>query len=109
MGSYTSTKKERESDKLKYVIWAKYKDPVEESLKKAMEIEKERQKRGESWSQTGEMIEQYMFLEGNNGFSIVDTEDVSSIFKWTKAYGTVLKKVKVLPVLTRKEWEEATK
>ena len=99
----------KESGGLKYVIWAEYKDPLEESLKKAMEIENQRKIRGESWSQTGEMIEQYMFLEGNNGFSIVDTEDVSSIFKWTKAYGTVLKKVKVLPVLTRKEWEEAMK
>ena len=98
-----------ESNELKYVILAEYKDPVEESLKKAMEIEKGRVERGETWNQMGEMIGQYIFLEGNKGFTIVDTEKVSHIFKWTKAYGPVLKSVKVLPVLDRSEWEEAIK
>jgi len=93
---------------LKYVIWAEYKEPVEENRKKAMEIEKERQTRGETWTQT-ELIDHYIFLEGNKGITIVDTEDISKIVKYSKAYGPVLKNIRVIPVLTRQEMIEAWK
>jgi len=94
---------------MKYVVYCEWKGPIGETMKKATEIENERKKRGETWSQTGELIEQYVFLEGMKGFFLVEIEDLSSIFKWTKAYGDLLTKVKIKPVLTRKEWEEITK
>jgi hypothetical protein len=40
------------------------------------EIEKKRQTKGETFSQGNEYIDQYMFLEGNKGFLLVDAEDV---------------------------------
>jgi len=94
---------------MKYVIYAEWKGPIDETMKKSTEIENERKIRGETFSQTGELIEQYVFLEGMKGFFLVEIEDLSSIFKWTRAYGDLLKKVKIKPVLTRKEWEEINK
>ena len=94
---------------MKYVIYGALKEPYEENWKKMLEIEKERQKREVTFDQTGEMIGQYMFLEGNKSFQIIETDDVSSIVKWTQAYGSLVKDLKVLPVLTRKEWQEAMK
>ena len=94
---------------MKYVIYGELKEPYEENWKKLLEIEKGRKERGEMFDQTGRMIGQYAFLEGNKSFQIIETDDVSSIVKWTQAYGSVVKNLKVIPVLTRKEWQEAMK
>ena len=78
-------------------------------MKKALEIEKGRKERGETFDQKGEMIEQYWFLEGRKTFQIIETDDVSRINKWVWAYGSLIKNLKIAPVLTRKEWQEAMK
>ena len=90
---------------MKYVIYGEWKGPYEETLKKALEIEKGRKERGETFDQTGEMIGQYFFLDGRKVFQIIETDDVSRIAKWTQAYGSLCKTLKVIPVLTRKETE----
>ena len=94
---------------MKYVLYSELKEPYEENMKKMYEIEKGRQAKGETFSQGDEYIDQYMFLEGNKGFLMVDTDDVSKIIKWTQAYSLVAKNIKIIPVLNRKEWEETMK
>ena len=94
---------------MKYVIYGEWKGPYEETLKKAIDIEKGRQERGETFDQKGEMIEQYWFLEGRKTFQIIETDNVSRINKWVWAYGSLIKNLKIAPVLTRKEWQEAMK
>ena len=42
---------------MKYVIYAEWKGPIEETMKKSTEIENERKKRGETFSETSELIE----------------------------------------------------
>ena len=94
---------------MKYVIYSELKEPYDENMKKMYKIEKERQAKGETFSQGEEYIDQYMFLGGNKGFLLVDTDDVSKVVKWTQAYSPVAKNIKVIPVLNRKEWEEISK
>jgi len=72
VGSDRNTKN-KESEVMKYVIYGALKEPYEENWKKMLEIEKERQKREVTFDQTGEMIGQYMFLEGNKSFQIIET------------------------------------
>ena len=40
---------------MKYIMYGELKEPVEESFKKIVEIESERQKKGETWSASGEL------------------------------------------------------
>jgi hypothetical protein len=108
VGGYRSTKKWGD-EVMKYLIYYEVKEPQDENWEKAMDIEKEREKKGETWQQKGEFIEMYSFLEGNKGIQIVETEDVSRIVKWAQVYGPTAKKLKIIPVLTRKEWIVARK
>ena len=82
---------------------------TEENMKKMMEIEEDRRKKGEMWEQKGEFVGMYISLEGNKGITIVDTEDASRILQWINAYNEFIKTVKVIPVLDRTEWMEALK
>jgi len=92
---------------MKYVMYFEWKDA--ESANKATEVEKERQKRGETFNQTGEMIGTYLLLDPYKWFHIIETDDISSITKWTRAYANLVKNLKILPVLTREDWEESMK
>jgi len=91
---------------MKYVIFWKLKEPVEENLKKIDEIEKARIERGEALSQKGESLAEYYLLSEHKAFIIVDTDE-TSIAKWIASYGPVLK-YKISPIMTREEWEKAT-
>ena len=79
---------------------------MKENIKKMYEIEDERRKKGITWQQTGEWIEQYTTLEGNKGITIIETENIKSILQWANTYSEVVKNLKILPVLTRTEREE---
>ena len=92
---------------MKYLIYSEMKELSKKTWEKVLEVEKGRQERGETFNQTGEMIGQYMTLDGK-GFTIIETDVVSSIIKWTTAYGS-FGKIKVVPVLNRKEMNEAMK
>ena len=92
---------------MKYMIFTEFKEPLEESMKKMVEIEKGRRERGEIFSAQGESLAQYWLLSEPKGVMIVDTDDPSKIAKWCAAYGPILK-YKISPTLTREEWEKAT-
>ena len=92
---------------MKYVIFMEPKEPYEESMKKTVEIEKKRIEKGDTFSAQGESIAQYRLLSEPKGFSIVETDDVSKVYKWAAAYGSVIK-FKISPILTREEYEKAT-
>ena len=92
---------------MKYVIFMEYREPVEENMKKLVEIEKGRIERGEAWSQQKESLAQYWLLSEPKGFQIIDTDDPSKIAKWCAAYGPVVK-YKISPILTRDEYQKAT-
>ena len=86
---------------MKYVIFCEFKEPVEENQKKDKEIEKKRIEKGEALD-----IQDYYLLSEPKWFMIVDTDE-TSIAKWIKAYGSILK-YKISPIMTGKEWEKAT-
>ena len=92
---------------MKYVIFMEPKEPYEENMKKWLEIEKKRQEKGETWSAQKESLAQYYLLSEQKGFMIVDTDDVSKVWKWAAAYGPVMK-YKISPIVTREEYEKAT-
>jgi len=83
------------------------KEPYEENMKKWIEIEKKRQEKGETFSQQEESLVQYRLLSEPKGFMIVDTDDVSKVWKWAAAYGPVVK-YKISPIVTRAEYEQLT-
>ena len=92
---------------MKYVIFMEPKEPYEENMKKWIEIEKKRQEKGETFSQQEESLAQYRLLSEPKGFMIVDTDDVSKVWKWAAAYGPVVK-YKISPIVTRAEYEQLT-
>ena len=92
---------------MKYVMYWEWKDA--ESTGKASEVEKERRKKGETLDKKGELIGQYISLNPYKWFQIIETDDVSIITKWTIAYANLYKNLKIMPVLTREEFEEARK
>jgi len=98
---------ERRGEKMKYVFFIEFKEPVDENMKKANEIEKERMDKGEAWSQQSESLAQYRMLSSPKGFMIVDTDDPSKIAKWITSYAPVIK-FKISPIMTEEEWEKAT-
>jgi hypothetical protein len=91
---------------MKYMIYMEVKEPMRENIKKMYEIEEERRSRGVTWQQTGEWVEQYVPLEGDKAFTIIDTENLAGILQWANAYSEVVKNLKIIPVLTRSEREE---
>ena len=93
---------------MKYVIFMEIKEPVEENLKRMFEIEGEREKKGETFGAQKELIANYYLLSEYKAFMIVDVEDVSRIAKWVAAYSPVMQ-YKISPIMTREEYEEATK
>jgi len=91
---------------MKYIIYAEIREPMKENVRKMYEIEDERRKKGVTWQQTGEWIEQYLTFEGNRGITIIETENIKGILQWANAYSEVVKNLKIIPVLTRSEREE---
>ena len=107
MGGYINTKK-LESEKMKYVIFMEYREPIEENIKKVIDVEKGRMDRGEAWSQGKENLAHYMMIGEHKSFMIVETDDPSKLAKWATTYYPYLK-YKISPVMTRKEYEKAIK
>ena len=92
---------------MKFLVYGEWREPVVENIKKALEIEEARRKKGETWQQTGEQVAQYIPLEGNKAVTVIDTENVKRILQWTQAYNSLLKELKIIPVVTIEEYEEA--
>lgn len=92
---------------MKYVIFMEPKEPYEENMKKVLEIEKKRQEKGETWSQQKESLVEYRLLSEPKGFTIVDTNDVSKVWKWAAAYAPFIK-YKISPIVTRVEYQQMT-
>ena len=107
MRSYRNTKNQ-ESEKMKYVIFMEYKEPIEKNIQKVIEIEKGRIDRGEAWIQGTENLAHYMMIGEHKSFMIVETDDPSKLAKWATTYYPYLK-YKISPVMTRKEYEKAIK
>jgi hypothetical protein len=80
---------------------------VDENIKKDREIEKERIEKGEALWDSGAFYADYYLLSEPKAFMIVDT-DATSIAKWIAAYSPILK-YKISPIMTREEYEKATK
>ena len=92
---------------MKYMITSEIREPVEENMKKALEIENERRKKGEALTKDDYVLSTHIILTGPTGLAIVDTDD-SKLAKWVAAYSPVYK-IKISPIIARSEWEEARK
>ena len=89
-----------------FMIIQQMKEPWEENLAKAHEIEKKRQEKGQAFSLQNKMITTQYVSVGSSGktFWLVDCEpELISMFE--KAYASVLD-IKAYPVITRAEWEK---
>ena len=89
---------------MKYMIIYEFKEPLEESLAKASEIEKKRHEKGEImhgltplYAAASLPMKTYM---------VVDCEP-KDIMKWAKSYQAVLACAQIIPVMTREEWVKA--
>jgi hypothetical protein len=91
---------------MKYLIFYEFKEPVEDNIKKDLEIEKARIEKGEALWHSGSFYAGYYLLSEPKAFMIVDT-DATSIAKWIAAYGSIMN-YKISPIMTREEWEKAT-
>ncbi|MFC1803649.1 hypothetical protein ACFL0D_06760 [Thermoproteota archaeon] len=93
---------------MKYVIVHEAKEPHQENLAKALEIEKERGKRrkkGEKIPSMKMITPFYITLDTPwKSFWVVDCEP-EDILHWSRDYGDFFN-AKVYPVVTREEWEK---
>lgn len=89
---------------MKYMILGELKEPVEENWNKVLEIEKERGKRKKKWDSIG----LYYLLSEPKMLILVETDDESLIAKYINDYQSVAK-MKISPIMDRKEYEEAVK
>ncbi len=96
-----------EYEEMKYMITWEIREPAEENMKKAREIESERRKKGETWTEDDYVLSTHVILTGPTGLQIVDTDD-SKLAKWVAAYSPVYK-IKISPIIERSEWQEARK
>ena len=88
---------------MKYMIIHEMKEPREESLAKAFEIEKKRAEKGEGFSGKQMLTKMYSTIAmPNKTYWVVDCEP-EEIMKWSKTYEAVLN-AKVIPVMARDEW-----
>jgi hypothetical protein len=87
---------------MKYLIVYEYKEPVIENFKKAGEIMKKRQEKGESLSDIT-IFPLHGFLSKFKGVMIVETDDPKRITQWEADYLSVFK-YEVNPILPTKEW-----
>lgn len=89
---------------MKYMITWELKEPVMESYKKGMEIEKGRMNKGEVFTQDEIVLGTHIITSEGKGVQIVDT-DYSRLAKWGFAYMPVYK-FKISPLMSREEFEK---
>jgi hypothetical protein len=91
---------------MRYLIIFGVKDPVEENLKKALEIEKERRKKGEIWGEDSLIGGTHHILSSAyKGLHVVDTTE-AKIAKYLEAYKNVFD-IKISPIMHREEYQKA--
>jgi len=90
---------------MKYMITWEVREPVEENRKRVLEIENERKIKGETWTEDDYVLRTHFILSEGKGLQIVDTDD-SKLAKWIVAYSPV-HRIKILPLLSREEFEKA--
>jgi hypothetical protein len=71
-------------------------EPIEENIRKAFEIDNERRSKGIAFDEY--VFPEHQFLSENMRFMIVETDDPMRIAKWEVDYMTVLK-YKVIPII----------
>ncbi len=91
---------------MKYMITWEVREPVKENSKRISEIEAERTKKGEIWTEEDYVLKTHFILSEAKGLQIVDTDD-SKLAKWIAAYNPVYR-IKISPILSREEFAEAT-
>jgi hypothetical protein len=91
---------------MKYMMSLKPRKPVEENWNRALEINDEREKKGEGFVANNRLVARYVLLSEFKIIQIVDAEDPSIIAKWTEAYRNVLK-YKISPIMTIEEYQKA--
>ena len=91
---------------MRYLITWEVREPVEENNKKALEIENERRKKGEIWADEF-VLSTHFILSEPRGLQVVDTDE-SKLAKWIAAYYPVYK-IKISPIMSREEFEDAIK
>jgi hypothetical protein len=89
---------------LKYLIMFEPREPIEENVRKAFEIDNERTSKGIDLVDVS-IFPEHQFLSENMRFMIVETDDPMRIAKWEVDYMTVLK-YKVIPIIESRKINE---
>ncbi|NIM46148.1 MAG: hypothetical protein GTO54_11080 [Nitrososphaeria archaeon] len=90
---------------MKNLITWQTREPVEENGKKTLEIENERRKKGESWTEDDFLLSTHFLLSEPGGLQIVDVDE-SRLAKWISAYNPVFH-IKISPIMSREEFAKA--
>ena len=74
---------------MKYLVYTRLLEPMDENIKRMSQIEKKRVEKGEHWGKDT-LFPIHSILTDGSGFLVVETDDVKKLAKYRRDYAGVL-------------------